>query len=88
LGCHTRIAVVADINGNLPALESVLADIKRRHDIDRIINLGDFVSGPLWPREVCDLLMARTWSATRQESVGICKVLKLPVRATRKMTVE
>lgn len=53
-----RIAVIADIHGNLPALESVLADIERR-DVDRTINLGDCVSGPLWPREVCDLLMAR-----------------------------
>jgi predicted phosphodiesterase len=53
-----RIAVIADIHGNLPALEAVLADIRRR-DIDRTMNLGDCVSGPLWPREVCDLLMDR-----------------------------
>ena len=52
-----RIAVIADIHGNLPALEAVLADIQRRN-VDRTINLGDCVSGPLWPREVCDLLMA------------------------------
>ena len=52
-----RIAIIADIHGNLPALEAVLADIQRRR-IDRTINLGDSVSGPLWPREVCDLLMA------------------------------
>jgi predicted phosphodiesterase len=52
-----RIAVIADIHGNLPALEAVLADIERR-DVDSTINLGDCVSGPLWPREVCDLLMA------------------------------
>ena len=53
-----RIAVIADIHGNLPALEAVLDDIQRRN-VDRTINLGDCVSGPLWPREVCDLLMAR-----------------------------
>src|ERR1700759_3346730 len=53
-----RIAVIADIHGNLPALEMVLADIERR-DVDCTINLGDSVSGPLWPREVCELLMAR-----------------------------
>jgi predicted phosphodiesterase len=52
-----RIAVIADIHGNMPALEAVLADIQRR-GVDRTINLGDCVSGPLWPREVCDLLMA------------------------------
>ena len=55
---HARIAVIADIHGNLPVPEAVLADIERR-DVDRTINLGDCVSGPLWPREVCDLLMAR-----------------------------
>jgi putative phosphoesterase len=53
-----RIAVIADIHGNLPALESVLADIERR-DVDRTINVGDCVSGPLWPREVCDRLIVR-----------------------------
>ena len=53
-----RIAVIADIHGNLPALEAVLADIERRC-VDQTINLGDCVSGPLWPREVCDLLMSR-----------------------------
>jgi putative phosphoesterase len=52
-----RIAVISDIHGNMPALEAVFADIERRA-IDRTINLGDCVSGPLWPREVCDLLMA------------------------------
>src|SRR5437879_1560180 len=50
-----RLAVIADIHGNLPALEAVLADVKLRA-ADRIINLGDCVSGPLWPRESMDLL--------------------------------
>jgi hypothetical protein len=52
-----RIAAIADIHGNLPALEAVLADIQHR-DVDRTVNLGGCVSGPLWPREVCNLLMA------------------------------
>jgi predicted phosphodiesterase len=52
-----RIAVIADIHGNMPALEAVLADIQRG-DLNWTINLGDCVSGPLWSREVCDLLMA------------------------------
>ena len=53
-----RIAIIAAIHGNLPALEAVLADIGHRN-VDRTINLGDCVSVPLWPREVCDLLMDR-----------------------------
>ena len=59
-----RIAVIADIHGNLPALEAVLADIQHR-DVDRTVNLGDCVSGPLWPREVCDLLMASDYLTIR-----------------------
>jgi predicted phosphodiesterase len=50
-----RLAVIADIHGNLPALEAVLADIARRN-VDHTINLGDCVSGPLWPRETMALL--------------------------------
>jgi predicted phosphodiesterase len=53
-----RISIIADIHGNLPALEAVLGDIERRN-VDRTINLGDCVSGPLWPREVCGLLVDR-----------------------------
>ncbi len=45
------------MRGNLPALEAVLADIDQRA-IDLTIDLGDCVSGPLWPREVCHVLMA------------------------------
>ena len=42
------IAVVADIHGNIWALEAVLADIKRR-GISTIINLGDHVYSPMAP---------------------------------------
>ncbi|WP_090819685.1 metallophosphoesterase [Paenibacillus sp. yr247] len=41
-----KIAIISDIHGNLPALEAVLVDIKRR-GIERIICLGDLVGkGP------------------------------------------
>jgi putative phosphoesterase len=55
-----RIAFVSDIHGNLPALEAVLADIARR-GVDRIINLGDHLSGPLWPAETAAFLMRQDW---------------------------
>lgn len=54
------LALVADIHGNLPALEAVLDDIARR-GITRIVNLGDLVSGPLWPRETAAFLMRQSW---------------------------
>jgi putative phosphoesterase len=44
-----RVAALYDIHGNLPALEAVLAEIRREH-IDRIVIGGDVVPGPM-PRE-------------------------------------
>jgi predicted phosphodiesterase len=59
-----RIAVIADIHGNALALEAVLADIERRA-VDRVVNLGDVVSGPLWPRQTMELLSGRDWTTIR-----------------------
>jgi predicted phosphodiesterase len=50
-----RLAVVSDIHGNLVALEAVLEDI-RQYAPDLIVNLGDCVTSPLWPRETLELL--------------------------------
>ena len=55
-----RIAFLSDIHGNLPALQAVRDDLARR-GVDRVINGGDILSGPLWPRETADLLMALDW---------------------------
>ncbi|GGC95550.1 metallophosphoesterase family protein [Undibacterium terreum] len=55
-----RIALLSDIHGNLPALQAVLHDIARR-DVDRIVNLGDSLSGPLFPRETAEFLMQQDW---------------------------
>jgi predicted phosphodiesterase len=40
-----QLAVLADIHGNLPALEAVLADMQS-FDIDGIIVAGDSIGGP------------------------------------------
>jgi predicted phosphodiesterase len=50
-----RLAIIADVHGNLVALEAVLADL-RSHAPDGIVNLGDCVTSPLWPRETFELL--------------------------------
>jgi predicted phosphodiesterase len=55
-----RIALLSDIHGNLPALEAVLADTRRR-DVTRIVNLGDSLSGPLLPLETARFLMQQDW---------------------------
>ena len=53
-----RIAVIADIHGNVLALDAVLDDLRSRGGADLIVNLGDCVSGPLWPRETMERLQA------------------------------
>lgn len=55
-----RLAILADIHGNLPALEAVVRDLERR-GADAVVNLGDSLSGPLLPRETAAFLMARSW---------------------------
>ncbi len=52
-----RLALISDIHGNLAALEAVLADVRRR-GADRVINLGDHLSGPLLPKETAHCLQA------------------------------
>lgn len=55
-----RIALLADIHGNLAALEAVVADLTRR-GVDAVVNLGDSLSGPLLPLETARFLVAREW---------------------------
>jgi predicted phosphodiesterase len=57
----SRTAVLSDIHGNLPALKAVIADAEAR-GCTQFLNLGDILSGPLWPAETADLLMARDWT--------------------------
>ncbi len=56
----TKIAILSDLHGNMPAIEKVYADIKTRQ-VERVFCLGDLASGPLWPRETIDFLMQQDW---------------------------
>ncbi len=56
----TKTAVLSDIHGNLPALLAVLADA-REQGAKSWLNLGDILSGPLWPVETAELLMRLHW---------------------------
>jgi predicted phosphodiesterase len=53
-----RFAAIADVHGNLLALEAVLADIAAL-GINEVVNLGDHVSGPLEAARTADLLIDR-----------------------------
>jgi predicted phosphodiesterase len=52
-----RIAAIADVHGNLLALEAVLADLHRAAP-DLVVNLGDLVSGPFDPAGSADAQIA------------------------------
>jgi len=46
-----KVALIGDVHANLPALEAVLADIKK-HNVEAIWNTGDFVGYGAFPDEV------------------------------------
>lgn len=51
----SRIAIFSDVHGNLPALQTVLKDIKARNT-DQIYCLGDLVDFAPWTNEVIELI--------------------------------
>jgi len=58
-----RFAALADIHGNLWALEAVL-DHARRRGVVQFVNLGDVLYGPLQPEETFRRLQSETVLAT------------------------
>jgi predicted phosphodiesterase len=54
-----RYALISDIHSNLPALESVLANVDDRENVDTIYHLGDLGGYAPWPNEVVTLLRER-----------------------------
>ncbi len=62
-----KIAVISDVHGNMPALETVLSDIRRR-GIELIYNLGDLIGkGPESDvaldvcRDICQVVVRGNW---------------------------
>jgi putative phosphoesterase len=53
-----KIAVLADVHGNLHALEAVIQDAERR-GISVFLNAGDFLGFGAFPNEVVELLRAK-----------------------------
>ncbi len=51
----TKIAIFADIHGNIHALDAVIADARGR-GIDMFLNAGDLVGYGVFPNEVIDVL--------------------------------
>lgn len=60
----TRLAILADIHGNLPALQAVTEDLKQYHP-DQVIVAGDLINGVPFSREVIEHIYDRRWTAIR-----------------------
>jgi protein phosphatase len=65
-----QIALISDIHGNIPALKTVLQDIRRR-GIRRIFCLGDIVGKGPYPdeavdicRDICEKIIMGNWDAS------------------------
>ncbi len=91
MGCVVRLAVLADVHANLPALQAVLAEV------DRVSPEGIWVAGDLvgynpWPNEVLQILKERHVRAIRGnhdraavggETFGFNELAAAAVRWTR-----
>ncbi len=60
----TRLAVLADIHGNLPALEAVLADMQR-FAVHQALVAGDTVNWGPFSRETLEIVTQRRWAVVR-----------------------
>ncbi len=60
----TRLAVLADIHGNLPALEAVIKDMAQ-FEVDHVVVAGDSVNVGPFSREALEIITERYWAVIR-----------------------
>lgn len=60
----TRLAVLADIHGNLPALNAIIADMTQ-FDVDCVVVAGDSVNWGPFSRQVLEIISEREWALIR-----------------------
>ncbi len=60
----TRLALIADIHGNLPALDAVLADLAR-FPVDQIIVAGDVINWGPFSAQVLERVVSAGWPVIR-----------------------
>jgi predicted phosphodiesterase len=60
----TKLAVLADIHGNLPALEAVISDLKN-FDVDHVIVPGDVIGFGPFSRQTAEIVIRKGWSVIR-----------------------
>ncbi len=60
----TRLAVLADIHGNLPALQTVIDDMAQ-YAVDQVVVAGDSINWGPFSREVMEVIWERRWPVIR-----------------------
>ena len=60
----TKLAVLSDIHGNLPALQAVISDLKN-FDVDHVIVPGDVISFGPFSRQTAEVVIESRWSVIR-----------------------
>ena len=60
----TRLAILSDVHGNLPALEAVMEDMKK-FDVDQAIVAGDVVNFGPFSRQTAELVIEHKWPVIR-----------------------
>ena len=60
----TKLAVLSDIHGNLPALEAVLSDLKN-HEVDQVIVAGDVINFGPFSKKTAEIVIENNWPVIR-----------------------
>ncbi len=60
----TRLAVLADVHGNLPALQAVIADMEQ-FKVDQVVVAGDSINWGPFSREALEIITAFKWALIR-----------------------
>jgi len=60
----TRLAVLSDIHGNLPALEAVMDDMAS-YKVDHVVVAGDHINWGAFSRQVMEIITAQKWAMIR-----------------------
>lgn len=60
----TKLAILSDLHGNLPAINAVTNDLKQ-FEVDHIIVSGDVINFGPFSRQVAEIVIQNGWSAIR-----------------------
>ena len=60
----TKLAILSDIHGNLPALEAVMADMQQ-FNVDQVIVAGDVINFGPFSRKTAEIVIEQNWPVIR-----------------------